>query len=133
MQNYRQIKAWQHAHRVVLLVYALTESFPASERFGLVQQMKRAAVSVPANIAEGSKRLFKRDYVRFLNIAEGSLREVEYYVILTRDLGWCEARLTRDLEAAVDETARILAGLRAAVQRSHRSSRLRTPDDTPNS
>ena len=133
MQNYRDIRAWQYAHRVVLRVYAVTETFPASERFGLVSQMRRAAVSVPANIAEGSKRLFKRDYVRFLNVAEASLREVDYYLVLARDLRFVDAQAIAELLGQVEEAARLLAGFRRTVQRSHRDPQLPTPDDTPDS
>jgi four helix bundle protein len=133
MQNYRDIRVWQRAHRLVLRIYALTGTFPATERFGLVQQMRRAAVSVPANIAEGSKRLFKRDYVRFLNIAEASLREVEYYILLTVDLGFSDTSAVRDLAAELDEVSRMLAGFRSAVQKSRENSRLPTPDATPDS
>jgi four helix bundle protein len=133
VQDYRNIKAWQHAHRLVLRVYAASEAFPTSERFGLVQQIRRAAVSVPANIAEGSKRLFKRDFVRFLNIAEASLREVDYYLVLARDLAWTDATTIAELLALADETSRMLTGFRKAVQRYHRSPRLRSPDDTPDS
>ena len=133
MQNYRDIRAWQYAHRVVLRVYAVTETFPASERFGLVSQMRRAAVSVPANIAEGSKRRFKRDYVRFLNVAEASLREVDYYLVLARDLRFVDAQAIAELLGQVEEAARLLAGFRRTVQRSHRDPQLPTPDDTPDS
>jgi four helix bundle protein len=133
MQNYRDIRAWQYAHRVVLRVYAVTETFPASERFGLVSQTRRAAVSVPANIAEGSKRLFKRDYVRFLNVAEASLREVDYYLVLARDLRFVDAQAIAELLGQVEEAARLLAGFRRTVQRSHRDPQLPTPDDTPDS
>src|SRR5205085_2243669 len=97
VQNYRDIRVWQRAHGIVLRVYTLTAEFPQSERLGLVQQMRRAAVSVPANIAEGSKRLFRREYVRFLNIAEASLREVDYYLVLARDLGWADTSTITDL------------------------------------
>lgn len=133
MQNYRDIGAWQRAHRVVLHVYALTDTFPAAERFGLVQQMRRAAVSVPANIAEGSKRLFRRNYVRFLNIAEASLRELDYYLLLVRDLAYGDARSIAALLSEVDSSARVLAAFRASVQRSHREPKLPTPDPTPDS
>lgn len=86
MQDYRNIQVWRQAHAIALGVYELTKSFPPEERYGIIQQMRRAAVSVAANIAEGSKKIFRRDYVRFLNMAECSLREVEYFLLLAHDL-----------------------------------------------
>ena len=86
LTSFRQLKPWQEAHELVLMVYQVTKGFPADERFGLVVQMRRAAVSVPANIAEGSKRRGIQDKVRFYNIAEGSLEEVKYFLILSQDL-----------------------------------------------
>ena len=78
MQRFTDLKVWQRSHTLVLDLYRLTANFPADERFGLVSQIRRAAVSVPSNIAEGSKRTHGRDYARFLNIAEGSAAEVQY-------------------------------------------------------
>ena len=87
MQRFTELKVWQRSHGLALQLYRLTAAFPVEERFGLVTQIRRAAVSVPTNIAEGSKRQGKLDYARFLNIAEGSLVETEYLVMLSRDLG----------------------------------------------
>ena len=87
MQRFQDIKVWQRSHALALEIYRLTESFPAKEQFGLTSQLRSAASSVPTNIAEGSKRLHQRDYARFLNMAEGSVAETEYLLILSRDLG----------------------------------------------
>lgn len=135
MQDFRDIKVWRRAHAIVLRIYALTAQFPSEERYGLVQQLKRAAVSVPTNIAEGAKRIFRRDYARFLNIAEGSLREVEYLVVLSADLELCDSADTADLLTEIERTSRMLASLRKAVQRAdpsrgRRSERL-PPDANP--
>lgn len=120
MQDFHEIKVWRRAHAIALRVYALTADFPADERYGLVQQLKRAAISVPTNIAEGSKRLTRRDYVRFLNVAEGSLREVEYLLYLSLDLGFGERIAITDLLADIALTSRMLASFRSAVQRADR-------------
>ena len=84
--HFRQLEAWQEAHALVLMVYQATQAFPADERFGLVSQMRRAAASVPANIAEGFKRRGIQDKIRFYNISEGSLEELKYFFILPRTL-----------------------------------------------
>jgi four helix bundle protein len=82
------LEVWQRAHQLALAVYRVTKSFPDDERYGLVSQMRRAAVSVPANIAEGFKRQGRADKIRFYNTGETSLEEVKYYFILSRDLGY---------------------------------------------
>ena len=87
MQRFTQIAVWQRAREVAVAILRLSRGFPASEGFQLTSQLRRAATSVPANIAEGSKRRSNRDYAYFLNIAEASAGEAEYFLILARDLG----------------------------------------------
>lgn len=86
IENFRQLEVWQKAHQLVLAVYRVTKNFPADERFGLVSQIRRAAISVPANIAEGFKRRGQPDKIRFYNTSETSLEELKYYFILSKDL-----------------------------------------------
>ncbi len=93
----RDLKVWQRSHALVLAVYRLSEAFPSQERFGVVSQLRRAAVSVPTNIAEGSKRRTPQDYARFLNLAEASLAETEYLLMLCRDLGYLAGEVTEPL------------------------------------
>ena len=81
-RTFQDLVVWQKAHQFVLDVYKLTRQFPADERFGLIAQLRRSAVSIPANIAEGFKKRSKSDKVRFMNIAQGSLEESLYYLIL---------------------------------------------------
>ena len=100
----------------MLEVYPLTAAFPESERFGLITQLRRAAASVPANIAEGSKRQHAREYARFLNIAEGSLAETEYHFMLARDLGYLAPSEASDILEEAFELARMLAALRLKVE-----------------
>jgi four helix bundle protein len=88
ISTFEQLEVWQVAHHLVLQVYCLTDGLPPSQRFGLVSQMQRAAVSVPANIAEGFKRHSAAEKIRFYNIAQGSLEELRYFFILCRDLGY---------------------------------------------
>ena len=87
-RSFRELVVWQKAHEFVLGVYRLTESFPDREKFGLSHQMRRAAVSIAANIAEGFGKRSHAEKARFLNIAEGSLEECRYYLILAQDLGY---------------------------------------------
>ena len=87
-QSFRDLIVWQKSHGLVLEVYTLTRRLPKEELFGLVSQMRRAAVSIPANIAEGFKRRGKPDKARHMNIAQGSLEELQYFLILCADLSY---------------------------------------------
>jgi four helix bundle protein len=89
-RTFRDLVLWQKAHQFVLAVYAFTARFPKSETYGLSLQMRKAVVSIPANIAEGFRRRGKADKVRFLNTSEASLEESRYYLILSQDLGYGE-------------------------------------------
>jgi four helix bundle protein len=109
IERFEQLEVWQSAHQLVLGIYRLTASFPADERFGLVAQMRRAAVSIPANIAEGFKRRSHRDKVHFYNISQGSLEEVCYHLLLAVDLKYAAASGATD--QLVEQTARMLHGL----------------------
>ena len=87
-RTYEDLLAWQKAHQFVVLAYSTIAAFPSHEQFGLCSQFRRAAVSIPANIAEGYKKLGKADKLRFFNIAQGSLEECRYYCLLAKDLGY---------------------------------------------
>ena len=99
----------------MLQVYRLTKSFPPEERYGLTSQIRRSSLSVPTNIAEGSKRQTRTEYSRFLNIAEGSLAETEYLLMVSRDLGYLTASITIPLLVEADEIAKMLHALRSKV------------------
>lgn len=96
---------WQKSHQLVLSIYKVTRTFPKDELYGLVSQMRRAAVSVPANIAEGFRRRTKADKQRFVTIAHGSLEEMRYFLILSKDLGYCEVGVMLSL---ADEVSKLL-------------------------
>jgi four helix bundle protein len=89
-QSFEDLVVWQKAHAFVLGVYGLTGGFPREEAYGLTSQLRRAAVSIPANIAEGFGKRSRTDKVRYLNIAQGSLEEARYYLILARDLEYAD-------------------------------------------
>jgi len=107
---------WQKAHRLVLNICRLTERFPRHELYGLTAQLRRSAVSIPANIVEGFKKTGKSDKARYLNIAEGSLEETRYFLVLAKDLGYLphDELLVRD----VMEIGKLLASYKAKVQES---------------
>ena len=98
-KQFQELEVWKKAHQFVLGVYKYTTNFPKEERYGLVSQFRRSAVSIPANIAEGYAKYGLKDKVRFYNIAQGSLEECRYYLILSSDLDYGEnTKLTADLE-----------------------------------
>src|ERR1035438_4057742 len=111
-RTFQDLLVWQKAHQFVLGVYALTAAFPKQETYGLSLQMRRASVSIPANIAEGFRRRGKADKARFMNIAEGSVEECRYFLILTRDLGYGD---TERLAASLEEVSRLLNAYVAAI------------------
>lgn len=118
MQSFRELNVWQRSHTLVLQVYRVSAGLPSSERFGIQSQLRRAATSVPANIAEGSKREAQLEYAHFLNIAEGSLSELDYLLLLSRDLGFVEAAQADRLRSEADVIGRMLSSLRTAVRRT---------------
>ena len=118
--RFEDLLVWQKAHQTVLCVYRITGSFPAEERFGLTSQMRRAAVSVPANLAEGFKKRGVRDKLNFYNIAQGSLEELRYYLILSKDLGYMPEN--RAMVESTEEIARMLHGLIKSVAAGARSN-----------
>jgi four helix bundle protein len=116
MQRFTDLLVWQRSHALVLQIYKKSATFPSSERFGLISQLRRAALSVPTNIAEGSKRQSNQEYARFLNIAEASLVETEYLLMVSRDLKYLEAKESESLFLEIGEVAKMLHGLRMRVE-----------------
>jgi four helix bundle protein len=111
MRDFRKLVAWQKADDLVVRVYQATESFPSHEQFGLTSQMRRAVVSVAANIAEVCGRHTLKDFRRFLYLARGSLNEVEYFIHLATRLDYFSESKTRSVMAHCHETGRVLQGL----------------------
>ena len=115
-RDYRQLLVWQKAMDLAELCYEKTRTFPPEEKFGLISQIRRASVSVPANIAEGQGRFHTREFLNHLSMARGSLREVETLLELGKRVGFlCEEDLTRMLELS-SEIGRILTGLRRSLE-----------------
>ena len=111
-RTFQDLLVWQKAHRFVLAVYAITAIFPKQEAYGLSLQLRRASVSIPANIAEGFRRRGKADKARFMNMAEGSGEECRYYLILAQDLGYAD---TQGLAVSWEEVSRLLGAYAAAI------------------
>jgi four helix bundle protein len=114
-RTFQDLVVWQKAHRFVVGVYAMTNAFPKQEMYGLTSQLRRAAVSIPANIAEGFRRRGRGDKARFLNIAEASLDECRYYLILAKELGFADSI---QLTPAAEEVDRLLIAYTRAVLKS---------------
>ena len=111
-RRFEDLMAWQKSHSLTFRVYKLTTTFPKHEMFGLCSQMRRAAASVPANIAEGFSKRGRADKARFMNTAQGSLEELRYYFILARDLTY----LKQDEQwTDLDEVSRLLGGYTRAL------------------
>lgn len=121
-QTFQNILAWRKSYEFVLNVYECTKAFPVSEKYGLVSQFQRAAVSIIANIAEGYKKLGKADKLRFMNIAQGSMEECRCYVILSKDLGYIDNDVYSRLWAQVEEASKLLNGYCKAIANTNFSN-----------
>lgn len=108
--SFTHLQSWQQAHIFVLFVYKATAVFPKSEHFGLASQFRRAAVSIAANIAEGYKKMGKADKLRFFNIAQGSLEECRYCIILSKDLNYINEQTHSELTTKIEEVSKLLNG-----------------------
>jgi four helix bundle protein len=111
MRDHKKLRAFEMADEIAILIYQLTSGFPKEELFGLTSQMRRAAVSVPSNIVEGCARDGQADYVRFLNMAFGSLRELHYQLNLSQRLGFMRNQDSSPIEAKIVEAEKVLNAL----------------------
>ncbi|MEM7332117.1 MAG: four helix bundle protein [Chloroflexota bacterium] len=108
MQNFKNLAVWNKAHGLTLDVYKLTKQYPSDERFQLVSQMRRSASSIPTNIAEGSGRSSDADFARFLHNSLGSSTELEYQLILSKDLNYIDVEDWKKLDTKIGEIRRML-------------------------
>jgi len=115
-KKFTELIVWQKAHQFVLAIYKETQKFPKEEIYGLTSQLRRAAVSVAANIAEGYRKRGPKDKVRFLNISEGSLEECHYYLILAKDLNYADTEIFIDMK---EEIGRLLTSYSKAILSSN--------------
>ena len=124
MKDFRQLKVWEKAHALTLGVYRATAGFPREELFGITSQMRRASASIAANLAEGCGRTGDGDFHRFLNIAAGSAVELEYFLLLARDLNLLSTGTYEQLEGGILEVQRMLASLLRTVDGARRKKQL---------
>jgi four helix bundle protein len=115
-RSYRGLVAWQKAMKFVSEIYAVTQRFPSEERYGLTNQLRRASVSVPSNIAEGQARFSQKEFHHFLSQARGSLVEIETQLLIARDLQYLQPAKADALLAGADELGRVLNGLIASIK-----------------
>lgn len=109
--RFKELVVWQKAYQLALSIYQRAESFPQYEQYGLTSQIRRAAVSVPANIAEGHERQYRKEYLQFLSVAKGSLGELETLLLLSKDLHYLELVPFQRIEADCHEVSKLLHGL----------------------
>ncbi len=117
MRDYKNIKAFQFANNLAVEIYKITKNFPKEETYGLVSQLRRSAVSVPANIAEGASRQYLKDYANFLYIARGSLAETEYLLYLSNTIGYLSSANFEIIDDIRKNAAKTLFGLIEAVKK----------------
>ena len=111
MKNFKELIVWKKAHENALLIYNNTKGFPKEEQFGIISQIRRAAVSVPTNIAEGCGKFTQKDFANFLQIAFGSAQEVEYLSLLSYELGYLNQEQHKKIDSLINEVKAMLISL----------------------
>ena len=117
-RSFRDLECWQKAHEFVKLVYEVTKMFPEEEKYGLISQFRRAAVSIAANICEGYRKLSRSDKLRFMNIAQGSLEECRYYIILSYDINYITKDFFDKLEYTINGVSWKLNGYAESISQN---------------
>ncbi|MGC2724082.1 MAG: four helix bundle protein [Candidatus Acidiferrales bacterium] len=117
IERFTDLRVWKQAHELTLLIYKLSETFPSSERFGMVSQIRRSASAVPANIAEGFGRRTTRELLRCMQIARGELEETRYFLILARDLGHVRAPDFERATAGCDSVGKLINALGSSLKK----------------
>jgi len=116
IKNFQDLIVWKKAHEMVLRIYSVTKFFPNEERFGLVTQIRRSAISICANISEGYMKS-TNDFIRYMGISRGSLEETKYHLILSKDLSYIDEQTFSDLFTAADEVGKMLYKLKSSLKR----------------
>lgn len=115
-KSFEDLEVWKRAIDLTHAIYAVSGRWPADERFGITQQIRRAAASVAANVAEGAERDGTKEFLRFLSIANGSLAETQTFLVIAQRLGYLDAENAGDLRAKLQEVRKMLAGLKRSLQ-----------------
>ena len=118
MRDFRQLRVWEESHQLTLEIYKITKTFPKEEIFALTNQLRRASASIPSNIAEGCGRGSNKDYANFLQMAMGSAYEIDYQLILARDLAYINEENYKRISGKIDALKRQLASLLQKVRNS---------------
>lgn len=116
MNDFKKLKVWEEAHNLAKEVYLITKKFPKEEMFGITSQLRRSGASIPANIAEGEGRFYKNEGQRFLYIARGSLYETDYFLLLSKDLGYLENSDYELAQEKIDLVGKLLNGLLRSIK-----------------
>jgi four helix bundle protein len=117
VSSYRDLEVWKKGVQLAKIVYRLTQDFPKHEVYGISSQLQRAAVSIPANIAEGHARSTTKDFLRYISITRGSLAELETLLTLAEQFGYCQTNHTNEITRHCDELSRMLSGLQKSLKR----------------
>ena len=117
IESHRDLVAWQKSISLVTLSYEIARTFPSDEKFGLIQQLRRAAVSIPANIAEGKGRGTTNEFIRYLGIASGSLTELDTHFVIAHELGDIDDSTFKEVVGKIEEVGRVITGLRKSLHR----------------
>jgi len=128
IQSYRDLQVWRKARALVKFIYVVSQEFPREELYGLTSQIRRAAVSIPSNIAEGSSKGPTKEFIRFITIACGSLAEVETHIYLASDLDYIAPKRAEEILALTSELGRMLKGLQRLLEQRLMPAELRTPN-----
>ena len=117
MSDFRKLKVWEKAHALALKTYKVTKAFPREETYGMTSQLRRAVVSIGSNLAEGAGRGTRKEFTYFLRVALGSTQEIQYQLLLARDLGWISSADYEPLESSAREVRAMLDALRRSLDR----------------
>jgi four helix bundle protein len=117
LKNYKELKVWQKAYALCLVIYQMTKNYPSEEKYGLSSQIRRAAVSVPSNIAEGYGRKSIKEYTQFLYVAYGSICEIDTQLLLTRDLKYIGEKFYSEIRLQLSEVERMLKALIKSLEK----------------
>ena len=118
MSNYKKLKVWEDAHQLTVDIYNITKKFPNNEQYGLTSQIRRSSSSIPTNIVEGCGQLTRSNYIRFLGMAQGSAYEVEYQILLAKDLGYLKLDKYNLLNKKIKDIIYMLFGLIKSLKNS---------------
>ena len=109
--HWTDLEVWKKAHLLVLEIYKITSAYPGTERYGIIDQIRRASYSIPANIVEGQSRNTTKEYLYFLHNARGSVEEVRYFILLSKDLGYINDAIYQKIESEYETISKMLNGL----------------------